>query len=63
MVRYVKRLETSAYSPKYPAFCEFKRSCKFSDSQKYLGFSKMDKKNVQFSIQETFLGKKIFVRP
>jgi hypothetical protein len=40
-----------------------RRSCKFFDSQKYFGFSKLDKKNVQFSIQETYLGKSLFVRP
>ena len=50
-------------SPTGSYFYEFKRACKFFISQKCFGFSKMDKINVQFPIQETYLGKSLFVRP
>ena len=50
-------------SPTDSIFAKIKRICKFSYSQKCFGFSKMDKINVQFPIQQTYLGKSLFVRP
>ena len=51
--------KSNFYFPKFHKYIILNAFDSFFNSQKYFEFSKMDKKNVQFSVFEIFHGKKI----